>query len=128
MDLGLGRLAQLSYPVSDIDRSVAFFEGLLGLAPPFRPHDHMAFFDLGGVSLMLERSPETVAHASILYLACDDVGAATAELARRGVEIVSQPHLVAALPAFDLWMSFFKDPDGHLLALHMQAPKVWKPG
>lgn len=126
MDLGLGRLAQIAYPVSDVDRAVDFFQTRLGLKPPFRPHGHMAFFDLAGVSLFLERADD-ISGAPILYLACDDVGTATAELERRGVEIVSQPHLVSAQPAYDLWMSFFKSPDERLLALSMQAPKGWKP-
>jgi methylmalonyl-CoA/ethylmalonyl-CoA epimerase len=126
MTLGLGRIAQIAYPVSDVDRAVDFFETKLGLAAPFRPHAHMAFFDLGGVSLFLEKADD-VSGASILYLTCDDVGAATKTLAERGVEIVSPPHCVTQQPAYDLWMSFFKDPDGRLLALHMQAPKGWKP-
>jgi methylmalonyl-CoA/ethylmalonyl-CoA epimerase len=126
VDLNLGRLAQLSYPVADVDRSVAFFEGKLGLTLTLRPHPHMAFFDLGGTSLFLERADDPI-KASILYLGCDDVGAATAELERRGVEIVSPAHRITEQPTYDLWMSFFKDPDGHLLALHMQAPKGWKP-
>jgi methylmalonyl-CoA/ethylmalonyl-CoA epimerase len=127
MSLGIRRIAQISYPVSDVDRSVAFFEGKLGLDPPFRPHTHMAFFELEGVAIFLEQADD-VSHASIVYLACDDVAVATSELERRGVEIVSPPHRITEQPAYDLWMSFFKDPDGHLLALSMEAPKGWKPG
>jgi methylmalonyl-CoA/ethylmalonyl-CoA epimerase len=126
MDLQIEKLAQISYPVSDVDRSVAFFETTLGLKLALRPHPHMAFFDAGGVSIFLEQA-EDVAPASILYLACADVTVATAELARRGVEIVSPPHRITEQPSYDLWMSFFKDPDGHLLALSMEAPKGWKP-
>jgi methylmalonyl-CoA/ethylmalonyl-CoA epimerase len=126
MNLGITRLAQISYPVSDVDRSIAFFEGKLGLTLALRPHPHMAFFTAGGVSIFLEKADD-VSHASILYLSCDDVAVATAELERRGVEIVHPPHRITEQPAYDLWMSFFKDPDGHLLALSMQAPKGWKP-
>ena len=127
MDLGITRLAQLSYPVSDVDRSVAFFEGKLGLTVALRPHPNMAFIVVSGVSIFLEQADD-VSHASILYLACDDVAVATSELERRGVEIVSPPHRITEQPAYDLWMSFFKDPDGRLLALSMEAPKGWQPG
>jgi methylmalonyl-CoA/ethylmalonyl-CoA epimerase len=126
MDLRIERLAQISYPVSDVDRSVAFFETTLGLKLALRPHPHMAFFDAGGVSIFLEQTDD-VAQASILYLACADVAVATAELKRRGVEIVAEPHRITEQPSYDLWMSFFKDPDGHMLALTMEAPKGWKP-
>ena len=127
MDLNLGRLAQIAYPVADVNRSIAFFEDQLGLKLVLRPHAHMAFFDLGGTTLFLEQADETD-KASILYLTCDDVAVATAELARRGVKVVSAPHRITEQPAYDLWMSFIEDPDGHLLGLSMQAPRGWEPG
>jgi predicted enzyme related to lactoylglutathione lyase len=126
MDLNINRLAQISYPVSDVDRAVGFFEGKLGLTLALRPHPGMALIDLGGTMLLMEKADD-VSKASVLYLGCDDVGAATAELARRGVEIVSQPHRITEQPAYDLWMSFVHDPDSRLVALHMQAPKGWRP-
>ena len=126
MDLQITKLDQIAYPVSNVDRSVTFFETTLGLKLLFRPHAHMAFFDLGGVTLFLEKS-EDMTPASILYFACADVAVATAELQRRGVEIVYPPHRITEQPDYDLWMSFFKDPDGHMLALSMQAPRGWKP-
>jgi methylmalonyl-CoA/ethylmalonyl-CoA epimerase len=127
VDLKINRLAQVAYPVSDVDRSVAFFEATLGLKLALRPHQNMAFFDAGGVSIFLEKSDD-VTQASVLYLDCEDVAVSTAELQRRGVEIVYPPHRITEQPAYDLWMSFFRDPDGHMLALSMQAPKGWKPG
>jgi catechol 2,3-dioxygenase-like lactoylglutathione lyase family enzyme len=127
MDLNLGRLAQIAFPVADVERSIAFFEGKLGLKLVFRPHAHMAFFDLGGTTLFLERADETE-QASILYLTCDDVAVATAELERRGVKVASAPHRITEQPGYDLWMSFIEDPDGHMLGLSMEAPKGWKPG
>jgi methylmalonyl-CoA/ethylmalonyl-CoA epimerase len=126
MDLKLGKIAQVAWPVSDVDRAVEFFQDKLGLSLLFRPHEHMAFFDLGGTRLLVEKA-EDLAKASILYLLCEDVAVAAAELERKGVEIVSQPHRIAEMPGHDLWMAFFNDPDGHLLALEMQAPKGWKP-
>jgi len=130
MDLKLGKLAQIAFPVADAQRSVDFFKDKLGLELVLRPHETMAFFDCGGVMLYVEQSqgPGAAQGASILYFSCTDIAMATRELEQRGVEIVSQPHCIAKLPAYDLWMSFFKDPEGHLLALHMQAPSGWTPG
>jgi catechol 2,3-dioxygenase-like lactoylglutathione lyase family enzyme len=128
VDLNLGRLAQIAYPVADVDRSVAFFGEKLGLKLLLRPHAHMAFFDLGaGAALFLERADDP-SKASIIYLVCDDVAVATIELERRGVKVVSQPHRITEQPSYDLWMSFIEDPDGHMLGLSMEAPKGWKPG
>lgn len=122
MDLNLGQIAQISYPVSDVDRAIDFFQGKLGLRMLLRPHEHMAFMDCGGVRLFLEKAKDT-APASILYFSCADIALATRELGGRGVQFLHPPHRVSEQPAYDLWMSFFKDPDGHILALEMQAPK-----
>lgn len=129
MDLKLGRLAQIAYSVADVDRSVGFFQDQLGLKLLFRPHESMAFFDLDGVRLYVQKAakPEDIEKASLLYLLCDDIAVAAAELAGRGVPFIDKPHRIAEQPTYDLWLTFFKDPDGHLIALEMQAPKGWSP-
>jgi len=103
---------------------------VLGLKKLFRPGPDMVFFDAGGVRLYLQKAsqPEDVAKAAILYLLCEDIAVAAAELRCRGVPFVDAPHRIAEMPDHDLWMTFFKDPDGHLLALEMRAPKGWAPG
>ncbi len=53
----------------------------------------------------------------VLYYAVEDLDAAHATLAGRGVVFAREPHLVARMPDHELWMAFFRDPDGHLLAL-----------
>ena len=130
MDLKLGKIAQIAHSVSDVDAAEAFYEQTLGLKKLFRPSPDMVFFDCGGTRLYLQKAhePEAVAKASILYLECEDVVAAASELKRRGAEFLDEPHKVAEQPGYDLWMTFLKDPDGHLLALEMHAPKGWSPG
>ncbi len=129
MGLKLGKIAQIAHSVSDVDVAEAFYEQTLGLTKLFRPGPDMVFFDCAGVRLYLQKAenPKAVAKASVLYLQCDDVAAAAAELKRRGVVLLAEPHRVAEQPGYDLWMTFFKDPDGHMLALEMHAPKGWAP-
>lgn len=38
-------------------------------------------------------------------------------LSARGAVFETEPHLVANLPDHELWMAFFRDPDGNLPAL-----------
>jgi methylmalonyl-CoA/ethylmalonyl-CoA epimerase len=45
-----------------------------------------------------------------------------AQMRGRGVAFVDEPHLIAKMPDHDLWMTFFKDPDGHTLALMSERP------
>ena len=61
------------------------------------------------------------------YFSCADINHAVRELERRGVTFTSKPHLIAPMEDHDLWMAFFEDPDGHILALMQEAPKGYKP-
>jgi len=44
-------------------------------------------------------------------------------LESRGVAFTLGPHLIAKMDDHDLWMAFFNDPDGHVLAVMQEAPK-----
>jgi methylmalonyl-CoA/ethylmalonyl-CoA epimerase len=81
------------------------------------------------VRLIVEkaRTPESLSQASVLYFRCPDIALTAKALAERGVAFRTEPHLVAPMEDHDLWMAFFEDPDRHLLALMMEAPKGYRP-
>jgi len=114
----LAAFGQIALPVSDADRSEAFYGEKLGLKKLFR-FGNLAFFDCGGIRLMLEATTEPVkpSSAGCHYFKVHGIEKAHAELSSRGVRFVDQPHLVARMPDHELWMTFFNDPDEHLLAL-----------
>ena len=56
-------------------------------------------------------------HTSILYFKVDDIETVHKTLVERGVGFDGAPHLIAKLPAHDLWMAFFRDPDNNVMAL-----------
>jgi catechol 2,3-dioxygenase-like lactoylglutathione lyase family enzyme len=116
---GVSTIGQIHVSISDIDRSVAFYRDVLGARFLFQvPQQAMAFFDLGGVRLYLGK-PESPDFRSspILYFTVDDVDEAHRELRRRGVEFLDEPHVVNRTESSELWMAFFRDPDGTNLAL-----------
>lgn len=119
---GVSRIGQIAMTVGDLPRAVAFYRDVLGMRFLFEAPPAMAFFDCGGVRLMLSR-PETSGpsagehYASIVYYAVDDIQQAARALEARGVLFEQLPHIVARLPHADLWMAFFRDPDRHLLAI-----------
>ena len=41
--------------------------------------------------------------------------------------LVATPHRLAEMPDHDLWMTFVRDPDGHLIGLMMEAPRGYAP-
>ena len=127
-EFGLSRIAQIAMTVGDLPRAIAFYRDVLGLRFLFEAPPAMAFFDCGGVRLMLALPEETGSHAgqrfgAILYYAVDDIHRAAAALTARGVAFEQPPHIVARLPQADLWMGFLRDPDGQLLAIMREVPR-----
>jgi methylmalonyl-CoA/ethylmalonyl-CoA epimerase len=116
--LHLSRIGQIAINVRELSRAVAFYRDVLGMKFLFDAPG-MAFFELGGVRLMLARpeQPEFDHPASIVYYRVADIQESHAALAEAGVKFDFPPHLVARLPDHDLWMASFHDPEGNPLAL-----------
>ena len=117
--IGLSAIGQIAMNATDIPRAVAFYRDALGMRFLFEVPPKMAFFDCAGVRLMLSL-PETPAYdhpGSVLYFRVEDIEAAHAQLAERGVKFLDAPHLIARMPDHELWMTFFKDTEGNTLAL-----------
>ncbi len=115
---GLSRLGQIAMPVRDVPRATRFYRDVLGMPLLFEAGG-MAFFDNGGVRLMLAQ-PEKgdAANAgSVLYYKVDDIHQAYESLAAGGVEFIDKPHLIAKMSDHDLWMVFLRDGEGNTLAL-----------
>ena len=111
-------IGQIAIAIQDVQRAVTFYRDALGLDYLFEAGP-LAFFMCGDVRLMLSRpeSPEFDHPSSIIYFRVEDIDAARAELAGRGVPFDDEPHLIARMPDHELWMTFFRDPDRNLLGL-----------
>ncbi len=116
----LTALQQVSVTVHDLPRAVAFYKEKLGVRHLFDGGPRLSFFACEmGVRLMLAvpEKPEFDHKSSILYFKVDDIEAAHRELAARGVAFRDAPHVVARLPGWEVWMAFFDDSEGNLLAI-----------
>jgi methylmalonyl-CoA/ethylmalonyl-CoA epimerase len=124
-NFGLNQVGQIAVNVHEMPRAVAFYRDTLGMRFLFEA-PKMAFFDCGGVRLMLglPEAAEFDHPASVIYYKVPDIEAAHRTLVERGVSFEGPPHLVAKLPTHDLWMAFFRDPDRNLLALMCEKPKA----
>ena len=116
---GLAQIGQIAVPVGDIDRAIAFYRDILGMKLLFQAPPGLGFFDCAGVRLMLDAPAKAQAEtcSSVIYYKVPDLQAAFETLSARGVLFEAKPHLIARLPGHELWMAFFRDPDGNLLAL-----------
>ncbi|WP_395712398.1 VOC family protein [Reyranella sp.] len=128
MLLNLSHIGQIGLPISDPDRSEAFYGNVLGLRKLHR-FGGLVFFDCAGVRLLLEKvaKPEDLVPRGCIYFRCADIALSVAELEKRGLVFTGRPHLIARMDDHDLWMAFFEDPDGHTLAIMQEAPKGYAP-
>jgi methylmalonyl-CoA/ethylmalonyl-CoA epimerase len=120
---GLSRIHQISMRVHDVDRAVRFYRDTLGLPFLFAAPPRLAFFDCGGVRLMLSLPEPGFDHpGSVLYFAVDDIRGTHAALKSRGVAFGTDPHKIATLADREVWLADFQDTEGNTLAL-MAEPK-----
>ena len=123
--LGIQNIGQISIIVKDLQRATAFYRDVLGL-PLLFAVPNLAFFDCGGVRLMLgtASSPEYDHPSSIFYFRVPDIQAGYQRLIKHGVDIVAPPRLIAPMPAHDLWMTAFRDGEGNIHQLMSEVPRT----
>jgi catechol 2,3-dioxygenase-like lactoylglutathione lyase family enzyme len=106
------------FPISDFERSEAFYSGVLGLACSKRYGNALGGeFETGSLTIQVvdmgkigrELPPSTGAIA----LHVDDVAEARAELEATGIEFSDE-----TLDSGVCFQAFFRDPDGNALILH----------
>ena len=122
---GLTTIGQIAVPVRDLERAVSFYREQLGIRPLFSV-PNLAFFDCGGIRLMLS-VPETAEldhPSSILYFSVDNIDDAYRILSERGVAFDEAPHIIAEMNSYDLWMAFFRDSEHNLLGIMAEVPRA----
>ncbi len=114
----LNRIGQIALSVRDLERAVVFYRDVLGLKFLLQA-PNVAFFDIGGQRLMLGQTEtrELKPAGTVLYYEVADLDASFSNLKERGAPVEQEPHFIAKFASKELWMAFFRDPDGHLFAL-----------
>jgi DNA-binding CsgD family transcriptional regulator len=114
-------LGQLARTTKKFEESRSWYRDTLGL-PELYCFGNLAFFDLGGVRMMLTEEEGDLACESILYLRVPDIHASKAELEGRGVKFINAPHLIHRHEdGTEEWMAAFEDNEGRPLQLMMQV-------
>ena len=118
------RLSHIGICVSDLARSATFYRDTLGLPFLFAAPPRLAFFNCGGVRLMLSTPEPGFDHpGSVLYFAVDDIRQMHETLMSRGVAFRTAPHKIATLADREVWLADFEDTEGNTLAL-MSEPRL----
>ena len=102
--------------VSDLGRSIAFYEQTLGRTVKFRT-EAIAFIDAGAISLGLSgdlaRARQPLAGAVEIVFSVPDVFHAWRDLTSKGVTFFREPRQVTPTD----WAATLLDPDGHFLTV-----------
>jgi len=125
-ELTLGPIGQIARTVKDLAQAERFYRDVLGLRHLFTTAGKLAFFDCGGVRLMIEDQSiidvPDLHNDSVLYFRVEDIHAAQQELERRGVTFTGAPHMIFKHPdGLEEWLTFFHEPGGGLLSLISQV-------
>ena len=112
-------LLQVAIATHHVAALTAFYRDVVGLKHLFDAGPNLAFFDVGGVRLMISvpSSPELDHRASILYYRVADIDSAHAAIKARGAREVVPPRLTARMADHELWSSAFRDPDDNIFQL-----------
>lgn len=115
-------IAFTCYPVTDMERSRRFYEGVLGLQPTM-DHQmegaHWVEYDIGAGTLSLGKAPgwSPSRDGCSAALEVDDFDRAIAELKASQVEFVFGP-----IETPVCFMAFVRDPDGNSVGIHKRKP------
>jgi DNA-binding CsgD family transcriptional regulator/catechol 2,3-dioxygenase-like lactoylglutathione lyase family enzyme len=114
-------LGQIARTTKRFDESHAWYRDVLGI-PELYSFGNLAFFDLGGVRMMLTEEEGGLVSESILYLRVPDIHKAKDQLEARGVKFINAPHLIHRHEdGTEEWMAAFEDNEGRPLQLMTQV-------
>lgn len=115
----LGRIGQIARTVRDITSAKRWYDEVLGLKHLYS-FGNISFFECDGTRLFLSEGENP--SNSILYFQVQDVHSAHLQLIERGVEFINAPHMIHQHDdGTEEWMAFFKDNEGHPLAIIAQT-------
>jgi methylmalonyl-CoA/ethylmalonyl-CoA epimerase len=115
------RIRQVAVPVDSIEDATAFYRDVLGLRFLFDAPPALAFFECGGIQLMLAgpeaQGPHGATQHPVLYYDVPDIKSAHAHLESGGAPNVEKPHVIARMNGREIWISAVSDGQGNLVQL-----------
>jgi predicted enzyme related to lactoylglutathione lyase len=119
MEQKISELGQLTITVSNVPEALSFYRDMLGIEFLFSPSDELAFLQCGTTRIMLStpQGAGAIGENSIPYFQVADIESFYSQAAGQGATVERPPQLAAQMPDHELWIGFFKDPDGNLIGL-----------
>jgi catechol 2,3-dioxygenase-like lactoylglutathione lyase family enzyme len=124
--LNLGPIDQIGLSCTDLDEAQRFYCDLLGLKLTAEALPQMKFFGCGGVNIIMFKTDKVTPGSCIYFRVQGEAGLLEKKvslLKAGGAKIEGEPHIIARnWKGCDVWMAFFRDPFGNLLALKSDVP------
>lgn len=123
-DTKIESIGQIAIAITDIKKSVIFYQDVLGLELLFEVPSGMAMFNCGGVRLMLstQQGSEHDHRTSVIYYKVKNIEDSAIAIKKNGATFIQEPQLVAKMVDHDLWMGFVRDPDENLVGIMAELP------
>ena len=120
----LDTICQVALTVRDLPRARDFYRNKLGMKHLFDAGT-MAFFQCGDIRLMIGTAEQPVSiGGTIVYFKVEDIHRTHAHLKEQGVVFLQDPHLVAKMPKYDLWLALMKDPDENVFGIMSEIARA----
>ena len=118
------QLHQVALFAHDLERAIAFYRDVLGLPFLFQAPPGMAFFDCGGVRLLIGTAAASGPNPprSMLYYRVSDINGAADRLREHGVALPRDPMMIAKVDGREVWLLEFEDSEGNAVALMQEHP------
>ena len=122
------RIKQIAVPVNSIADARNFYADVLGLKFLFDAPPSLAFFECGGVRLMLAgpeaHGPDGANQHPVLYYDVADIHAAHSRLEAAGALVIEKPHVIARMNGREVWISAVSDGQGNVVQLMAEVSVV----
>ena len=126
--VSLSRIKQIAIPVNSVEKAKAFYRDTLGMRHLFDAPPALAFFDCGGVQLMLA-GPEAQGkdgdkqHA-VLFYDVSDIKETHARIKASGAKSITEPHIIARMGGREIWIADISDGQGNVVGLMSDVPEA----
>jgi len=124
--LQLGPIDQIGLSCTDLDKAQRFYCDLLGLHHVADALPQMKFFGCDGVNIVMFKGDKIAPNSCIYFRVPGEPGLIEKKLEMlkaSGAKVESDAHVIARnWNGCDVWMAFFRDPFGNLLALKSNVP------
>lgn len=123
-EVGIYGIGQIAIAVTDIKNAIEFYRDKLGLDFLFEVPSGMAFFNCGGVRLMVTAQNGDLKdhNTSVIYYRVDDIAITAKAIKSNGVVFTREPSMAIKMEDHELWIGFLRDPDENLIGIMSEVP------